>query len=117
MIDHMFPVLPTRDLINEDGEPTTPFKLATGTKPLLSHLHVLFRPHVVWKATTHVGKKALNMSHQAQKGFCFIFVGIPQHHKGYLVYIPGTRNIISSYDVVFDECFYSTLVYKPCTYS
>ena len=27
--DHIFLVLPIKDLINEDGEPTTPFKLAT----------------------------------------------------------------------------------------
>ena len=35
--DHIFPVLPIRDLINEDGDPTTPYKLATGTKLALSH--------------------------------------------------------------------------------
>ena len=39
-IDHIFPVLPIKDLINEDGDPTTPYKLATGTKPSVSHLHV-----------------------------------------------------------------------------
>ena len=31
--DHIFPVLQIKDLINEDGDPTTPHKLATGTKP------------------------------------------------------------------------------------
>ena len=31
--DHIFPVLPINDLINEDGDPTTPHKLTTGTKP------------------------------------------------------------------------------------
>ena len=31
--DHIFPVLPIKDLINEDGDLTMPFKLATGTKP------------------------------------------------------------------------------------
>ena len=30
--DHIFTVLPIKDLINEDGDPTTPQKLATGTK-------------------------------------------------------------------------------------
>ena len=35
--DHIVPVLPIRDLINEDGDPTTPYKLATGTKLALSH--------------------------------------------------------------------------------
>ena len=43
--DHMFPVLPIKYLINEDGNPTTPHKLATGTKPAVSHLRVLFSPH------------------------------------------------------------------------
>ena len=36
-IYHIFPVLPTKDLINKDGESTTPFKLATGTKTSVSH--------------------------------------------------------------------------------
>ena len=62
---------------------------------------MLFCPYVVWKATAHVCKKGLNMRHQAQNGFSGIFVGITQHKKGYRVYVPGTRKIISSYDVVF----------------
>ena len=36
--DHIFPVQPMKDLINKDNEPTTPFKLTTGTKPSVSHL-------------------------------------------------------------------------------
>ena len=40
--DHIFPVLPIKYLINEDGDPTTPYKLATCTKPSVSHLRVLF---------------------------------------------------------------------------
>ena len=86
-----------------------PFKLATGMKPLISHLRVLFCPYSVLKATAHVDKKALNMCHKAQKGFGGIFVGIPQHQKRYLVYVPITRNIIYSFDVVFDESFSSGL--------
>ena len=49
------------------------------------------------------------MCHQAKKVFDGIFVGIPQHQKGYLVYPPSTRKIIYSYDVVFDESFSSAL--------
>ena len=81
MTYHIFPVLPIKDLINEDSDPTTPHKMATGTKSTLSHLRVLFFPCVVQKATAQVETKALNMCHQAQKGFCCIFVGIPQHQK------------------------------------
>ena len=79
--DHIFPVLPIKDLINEDGDPTMPHKLATGTKPTVSHLHVLFCPCVVRKSTANIGTKALNMCHQEQNGFRSIFVGIPQHQK------------------------------------
>ena len=84
-------------------------------KPSLSHLRVLFCPYVVRKATEHVGKKALNMRHQVQRGFRIIPVGIPQHQKGYFMYIPNTRKIISSNDVVFYESFSSQLAYmsKP----
>ena len=103
--DHIFPVLPIKDLINKDGEPTSPFKLSIGTKPSVSHLRVLFLLCAVWKYTAHVETKELNMRHRAQKGFRGFFVGIPQHKKGYLVYIPRIRNIISSYDFVFDEFF------------
>ena len=56
------------------------------------------------------------MRHQAQKWFCGIFVGIPEHQKVYLVYVPSTRKIISSYDVVFDESFSSELAYTSRPY-
>ena len=65
--DNIFLVLPIKDLINKDGDPITPHKLATGTKPSVSHLRVLFCPCVVRKATSHVETKTLNMRHQAQK--------------------------------------------------
>ena len=79
--DHIFLVIPIKDLINEDVDPTTPHKLATGKKHSVSHLRVLFCPCVVRKSTAHVKTKTLNMRHQAQKGFRGIFVGIPQYQK------------------------------------
>ena len=33
MTNHTFPILPIKHLVNQDGEPTTPQKLATGIKP------------------------------------------------------------------------------------
>ena len=91
MIDHIFLVLKIKDLINEDGDLTTLFKLTTGTKPPVSYLRVLFCPCVLRKASAHVDKKALKVFHG-------IFVGITQHQKEYIFYVPGTRKIISSYD-------------------
>ena len=47
---HIFPVIPIKDLIKKFSNPTTPFKLETGTKPSVSHLRVLFFPCAVHKA-------------------------------------------------------------------
>ena len=57
------------------------------------------------------------MRHQAQKGFRGISVGIPEHQKVYLVYIPSARKLISSYNVVFDESVSSALSYTSQPYS
>ena len=79
--DHIFTFIPIKDLKNKDGEPTTPFKLATGTKPSVSNLWMLFCPCIVQIATANVEKKALNVRPQEQKGFRVIFLGIPEHQK------------------------------------
>ena len=115
--DHILPVIPIKDLINEDGNPTIPYKLATGMKTSISHLRVLFCPCVVPKSTAHVGTKAFHICQQAQKDFNGIFVGIPQHQKGYLVCEPRKWKIVSLYVVVFDEIFYSELAYTPQPYA
>ena len=80
-------------------------KMATGMKSSVSNLRVLLCPCVVRKETTHVDKKELNMLHQPQKVFKGIYIGIPQHQKGYLIYIPSTRKIVSSHGVVFEKLF------------
>ena len=115
--EYIFPVLPIKYLINKYGDPTMSFKLATGTKPSVSHLRVLFFPCVLRKAIAHFGTKALNMRHQAQKVFRGIFFGITKHKKWYLVYVPSTRKIIYSYDLFSDESFSSTLAYMSQLYS
>ena len=74
--DHIFPVLSIRHLVDNDGETTTPHKLATGTKPSVSKVNVLFCPCVVRKVAAHVDTKALNMCHLSQKYFCCISIGI-----------------------------------------
>ena len=45
--DHIFMVLPIKDLINEEGDPTTPHKLATGTN-LQCHIYVFYFVHVLY---------------------------------------------------------------------
>ena len=115
--DRILPVIPIKYLINEDGESTTPFKLAIGTELSISHLCVLFFACVVRKAHAYFGTKSLKMLHQAQKGFCGISIGIPHHQKGYIVYLPHKHKIISSYDVNFYEIFSSGLEYTSQQYA
>ena len=56
------------------------------------------------------------MPHQSPKGFRDIFVGIMQHQKGYLIYVPSTRKIFSLHDAVSDETFPSALAYTSRLY-
>ena len=91
---HIFPVLPIKHLVNQDSEPTTPHKLATGTKPSVSNPCVLFFACVVLKETSHADTKTINIRHQSQNCFCGIFLGIPQHQKGYLIHVPSTPKIV-----------------------
>ena len=72
---------------------------------------------VVRKADEYVYKKALNMRHQSQKSFRGILVGIPQHQKGYLIYVPSTRKMVSSHAVIFDKKVSNALAYTSCLYS
>ena len=81
-------------------------------KHSVSNLHVLFFPCVIHKANAHIGTQVLNMRHQAQKYFPGILFGILQLQKEYLVYVPGTRKIMSSSDVVFYKSSSGTLSYK-----
>ena len=65
--DHIFLALPIKDIIKDDNDLTTPHKLATGTRPSVSYLRVLFCPFVVRKSTAHVETKTLNMRHHAKR--------------------------------------------------
>ena len=114
---HILPVLPIKDLTNEDGEPTMPYKLVTGMKLSILHLRVLFCPCVVQKSTAHVGTNALKMRHQAQNDFRGIFVGITQHQKGYLIYVPHKHKVVYLYDVFLNDILSSTLTYKSQPHS
>ena len=66
---YIFPMLPIKNLFNKYGKPTTPYKLATDTKPSVSNPHILIYPCVVQKATAHVDTKLLKMCHQPQEVF------------------------------------------------
>ena len=43
---NILPVITIKDLIKKDGDPITPFKLATVMKPSISHVHVIFPTNI-----------------------------------------------------------------------
>ena len=57
MKDHIFPVLPIKDMIKEDSDLTTPFKLATGKK-LQCHIYACYFIHVLYGKLLHTLKKS-----------------------------------------------------------
>ena len=61
--------------------------------------------------------KGVKFGSSVTEYFWGIFVVITQHQKGYLIYVPSIRKIVSSHDVVFDETFISALAYTSCQYS
>ena len=79
---HIFPVIPIKNLVYQDGEPTTPHKLETGVKPSVSNPCVLLFPFFLQKATAHVDIKALSMCHQSQNGFRVSFLELHNIIKG-----------------------------------
>ena len=115
--DNIFPVLPIKHLVNQDGEPSILHKMENFMKPLVSNPHVLFCTCVVLKATAHVNTTVLKTRHQSQNFFCGIFVGITQHQKCYLIYVPSTQKIVFSQDVLFDENVSSMLAQPSRPYS
>ena len=69
MTDNILPSLPIKHLVNQVDEPTTPKKLATGTKPSVSNPSVLLCPCVVQNATSHIDKKGVKCASSIIKGF------------------------------------------------
>ena len=84
MEDHIFLVLSIKNLIKEDTNPTTTFKLATCTKPSISHYRILFCPCVEHKATAHVGTEELNMLRQRKSVFVVSLLEFHSIKKGIL---------------------------------
>ena len=117
----IFSTIPIRTL-RKDNRLTTPYELYHNTKPNIKRFRVLFCPCVFKKytATTHDhNNKLIHINVQkrfSQRGARGIFIGFDHHTPGYLIFIPSTRQIITSIDVIFDEYFLSALIHKTRAY-
>ena len=51
-----------------------------------------------------------------QRGVRGILTGLDDHTPGYLIFLPSSRQIVTSVDVIFDEKFIFALVHKNRAY-
>jgi hypothetical protein len=102
---HIFNILPVHGLKNQEEYPSTPHELFFGTKPCILSYRVFGCPSVLcrWTAEERSNGK------QTERGMRGIFIGFDTNHKGFLFYMPGSRNIMVSADATFDETFHSAI--------
>ena len=81
------------------------------------HIYACYFTYLLYGDLCTGSEKGIKFVSPSPKVYRGIFVGIPQHQKVYLLYVPSTKKIISSYDAVFDEIFSSALAYTSQPYS
>jgi len=106
---HVFNVLPLKNLVTSDGIITTPCELFLGSKPKGSHFRVFGCPCIAKNGTISVDGKPEVNSKGTQRGIRGIHLGFSPTQKGWLLYVPSTRQIVISGDVICDENFASTV--------
>jgi len=103
----VFNILPVKNLYNAEGEIASPHELFCGAKPTISQYRVFGCPVVAKRWVVSIdGRETI---HCTEKGIRGIFIGFPPNQKGYLIFLPGSRTIAVSGDVMFDETFYSAI--------
>jgi len=103
---HIFNVLPIRGLTAAQSDtPTMPWQLFHGSKPLVGRFRIFGCPVTLlhWTSAERAHGK------QTERGIRGIFVGFHPHQKGYLIFTPGSHQLVISDDVAFDEHFYSAI--------
>ena len=110
-------VLPNKHLTQANGAVRCPLGAFLNKPVSISRFRVLFCPVVMMPGpitvTKHGDSHVFHRGNEPQRGFRGIFVGLPRHSAGYLVYTPSTNKIYKNLDVYFDEDFRSTLAYGP----
>lgn len=105
--------LPPRDLLDTNGDPTTPHFLAFDRKPRMGHLRVFGCPVAFKRYNPSTADGGLTKKQQSQRASTRgIFIGIPPKQAGYLIYLEdriGSAHILVSHDVIFDEEFKSAV--------
>jgi hypothetical protein len=101
----IFNVLPVRGLMNKEETPATQHQLFFGRCPMISNYRIFGCPTMVQRWVTH-NKSNRKQTERRTRG---IFIGFHTNQKGYVIFSPGSCQIIISNDVIFDEGFASAV--------
>ena len=104
---NILPVLPIKDPINKDGEPTTPFKVVAGTKPSVSHLRVFFCPCVLMESYFICWDKGVKYASPSAK----VFLRYPHWNSTSLKSVYYLCTTQTGYNILIQCCFWWYFIY------
>ena len=113
---HIVNSCPAKNVIDKDGNPTTPFHFSYGRKPSLNNFRVFGCPVYFKRYEPTFRNKLITYKQQLQRASRGTFIGFPDNSAGWLVYCPDhPQRIITTRDAYFDEDFSSALSFdsKP----
>jgi hypothetical protein len=116
LAEHIVNACPAKNVIDRDGNPTTPFHFSYGRKPSLTNFRIFGCPVYFKRYEPTFCSKPNTYKQQLQHAFRGSFIGFPDNSAGWLVYCPDhPQRIISTRDAYFDEDFSSALSFdsKP----
>jgi len=108
--------LPARNVVDENGLPSTPYYVCFGRKPKIANFRVFGCPTFFKVVSPRSGRGIITKQQQLQRACRGIFVGFPNNSAGWLVYsVQLPARLAISQDVYFDESFESALSFdsKP----
>jgi hypothetical protein len=113
---HIINACPAKNVIDEHGNPTTPFYYSYRRKPSLANFRVFGCPVYFKRYEPTFRNKLITYKQQLQRASRGIFLGFPDNSAGWLIYSPDQpQSLIVTRDAYFDEDFQSALCFdsKP----
>ena len=113
---HIINVCPAKNVIDQDGNPTTPYQYSYQRKPSLANFRVFGCPTFFKRYEPTFRNKLITYKQQLQRATRGIFLGFPDNSAGWLIYSPDQpQSLIITRDAYFDEDFNSALCFdsKP----
>jgi hypothetical protein len=101
-------ILPSKGLLDKNGNPTTPHFMVHKSKPRIGKFHVFGCPCTFKRYQPKYQTRTVTKIQQTQRGSRGVFVGFAPHQAGYLIYTEQpikNSHIITSQDVTFDDDF------------